>query len=108
MRLWCAGVFLALGTATGLAIITQMIATMRYVADVSAGLLLLAIWGAWSLYTHWRGRRWLHPLASSIILLLAGTTVIVGLLLGLQGYYALFKNQNPDLFRWMVTKFSMC
>ncbi len=108
VTLWCAISFVLLATVTGLPTIRIFIATMRYLADVMSGVLLFCIWGAWSLHRQFSGRAWSRRLVGAILVGLAGLTVIVGLLLGLQGYNAMFEGHNPALFAHWVRLFSRC
>jgi succinate dehydrogenase/fumarate reductase cytochrome b subunit len=105
---WVPAAFATLGTATGLAMIAMFLATQRYFVDISAGLLLLATWGAFSLYTAVRDRPWPRRIVTLVIVGAAAATIVIGLLLGVTGYNEMFKLHNPSLLRWMVRTFSLC
>jgi hypothetical protein len=106
--LWFIASALTLALVTAAPIAGQFIATMRYTADASAGLALLIIWGGWSLYQHvgegvWRRRAVVLALVSMI-----SATVILGLLLGTEGYDGMFRHRNPALFETLQRMFSRC
>ena len=107
-RLWCACCFGVLGTVTALPSIGVFGATMRYLADVSAGLVLFATWGAWSLYQHLRRRKWTRRAFGAAMAVLATATVMLGLLIGYQGYNGHFQIYNPKLHERVTRSFSLC
>jgi hypothetical protein len=108
LRLWCALSFLTLGTTTGLPVITEFFASMRFVGDVAAGLVLLSIWGAWTLYQAVINRPWLRRATATAIVLAASVTVVTGLLLGFEGYERSFETGNPALFEHLSRALSIC
>jgi hypothetical protein len=108
LNLWCVLAFVVLGTVTGLPALLVCSATMRYLADVITGILLFNIWGAWSLYREVSARPWPRRLVVTALVGLAGTTVIIGLLLGIQGYDNGFERNNPELFARWVRWLSRC
>ena len=105
---WFGISFAIIGVIGGVPIIGQLIATMRYLVDVSAGLVLFALWGAWSAYSLCRTRPWPRRSAAAIVVAFAGTTIVLGLLLGVTGYNDMFDRNNPALFQRMVNAFSRC
>jgi hypothetical protein len=106
-RLWC-GAVLATFAINALPTVAQFIATMRYLADVSTGSLLLSIWGAWSLYGTARSRPWPRRMVTATVVALAAVTVVVGLLLAFRGYDNGFQRHNPALLRRLVQALSFC
>ncbi|HEY7375238.1 MAG TPA: hypothetical protein VIF57_23955 [Polyangia bacterium] len=108
ITLWFLGSLAVAGTVAALPIIAIYSTTMRYLVDFSSGLLLLATWGAWSLYTSVRDRLWPRRVVTVAIVGVAIVTIMIGVLLGMSGYNDMFKNQNPPLFERMARAFSMC
>ena len=106
-RLWCGAVF-AIFAVSALPTVGQFIATMRYLADVSTGSLLLSTWGAWSLYGSARNRPWPQRIVTATFIVLAAVTVVVGLLLAFRGYDNGFQKHNPALLRTLVQALSFC
>jgi hypothetical protein len=96
-QVFCVTSFLALASLMPLVFIAAFDATMRYQGDLSTGTMLLAVWGAFSLVTELRGR-WPRRALVAALILLAVATVIVGGLLGFQGYDEMFKYHNPALY----------
>ena len=108
LSMWCALSFIVLATVTGLPTAAQFIATMRYVADVSSGIILLASWGAWSLYVAVKDHPWGRRGVVFGLVGLGVLTIVLGGLLGLQGYDLMFQRHNPALFHRWVAAFSRC
>jgi hypothetical protein len=100
--------FLVLGTATGLAEIGLYMATMRYLADVTAGLTLLGLLGGWTLLAATQGRRGWHLAAQIAFVGLTGATIVFGVLLGFQGYNNHFERHNLPLYTKLVGALSVC
>jgi hypothetical protein len=107
-RLWCALSFCVLASVTALPIIGVFGATMRYLADIAAGLLLFTTWGAWSLLQHLRRRKWLRRALAVSLAVLATGTVILGLLIGYHGYIGHFQTYNPTLHERVTRRLSLC
>lgn len=80
---------------------------MRYLSDVSFGLVLLAILGGFALKTHRWGKT-VPRLTSTVFSLLAVASVVMGLLIGYQGYNGHFHGQNPELDAKLVKALSVC
>jgi hypothetical protein len=106
-EIWCVGSFAALAFLMPLAFITGFGTTMRYVADFSTGVLLLGVWGGWSLLAGVR-RPWTRRAVLALLVALAAATVTIGLLLGFQGYDEMFKWHNHDLYELLRRKLSFC
>jgi hypothetical protein len=106
--LWCAVSFLVLGTVTGLAEVTEFFASMRFLGDVAGGLVLAGAWAACALYGRARAESWPGRVATAVIVGLAGVTIAIGLLLGVQGYDQMFQRHNPELFARWVRVLSRC
>jgi hypothetical protein len=107
-RLWCACCFGILATVTALPSIGVFGATMRYLADFGAGLVLLATWGAFSLYQHLRRKKWTRRAVGAAMTVLAAATVAIGLLIGYQGYIGHFQTHNPELHERFTRYLSLC
>ncbi|HSS37515.1 MAG TPA: hypothetical protein VLT58_01985, partial [Polyangia bacterium] len=104
---WCVASFAALGFLMPLPFITAFGTTMRYVADFSAGMVLLGVWGGWSLVTAVRGR-WPRRGVIALLVVLALATAIIGFLLGFVGYDEMFKQHNDVLYESLRRKLSFC
>jgi hypothetical protein len=109
-RLWMAGAFVVLGGVTLLPAIAAFSATMRYLADISTGFVLLATGAAWMVQVDAavQGRAWARRSWTILMILLALMTIVFGLLLGVQGYDDMFLHQNPALYRTWVRALSFC
>jgi len=105
---WLPTVFVIIGTVTGLPVVALFLATMRYMIDVSSGICLFALWGAWSLYDAVRVRPWPRRAVTAAIVLFSAATIVIGLLLGVTGYNQMFRLHNPGLYSRMVRAFSLC
>jgi hypothetical protein len=106
--LWFLASALTLALVTALPIAGQFLATMRYTADASAGVALLIIWGGWSLYRHAGERPYPRRAVTLVLVSLAAGTVVIGLLLGTQGYDDILRNRNPALFETLRRVLSRC
>jgi hypothetical protein len=107
-NLWFLAIALTLAVVTGLPTVAQFIATMRYTADSTTGVALLSIWGGWSLYWHAGERTWQRRVVAGGLVAVAAVTVVLGLLLGTQGYDGMFRNHNPALYEKLVHALSRC
>jgi hypothetical protein len=107
-RLWCACSFGILATVTALPTVGVFGATMRYLADVAAGLLLFATWGVWSLHQHLRRKKWPRRAFGAASSIVAAATIALGLLIGYQGYIGHFNIYNPKLHEQLTRRFSLC
>ena len=106
--LWFIASAFTLALVTALPIAGQFIATMRYTADASAGIALLTIWGGWTLYAYAGEGTWQRRIVALGLLSLAAGTVVIGLLLGTQGYDDMLRNRNPALFESLHNLLSRC
>lgn len=105
--LFCLVAFSILASVSGMITLFVYGATMRYLNDISSGLVLLSLLGAFALRFHRFGR--VAPRAiSSVIGVLGLATVGIGLLLGYQGYNFHFHTYNPTLDRKLVRTLSIC
>jgi hypothetical protein len=104
---YCATTFALLGTLTGLVLMGMYMATMRYLADVTNGLVLLGIMGAFTFLAS-RVTRWGRSLVTLAIVASFSSTMFFGLLLGYQGYNGHFKQFNPSLDERLQKRFSTC
>lgn len=105
---WCTVSFAIVGTATAVAQMGLYMATMRYLADVTSGLVLLGILGAWTLRAALSDSGWMRRAASGLCAALCMATIVFGLLLGYQGYGMNFQVFNPDLHTKFVRALSVC
>lgn len=105
--LFLVGSFATLSTVTGLMLLGLYMATMRYLSDVTNGLVLLGAFGAFMLLQGARHKlwRWCVIAATTLALL---TTIGFGLLLGYQGYNGHFKLFNPKLDAALQERFATC
>jgi hypothetical protein len=105
--LFCLFAFTLLASATGVIALFAYAVTMRYLEDVVSGLALLALLGAFALRFHRYGR--LAPrLVSALIAALSVPSIVLGLLLGYQGYNHQFHSYNPVLDHKLVEALSLC
>jgi hypothetical protein len=81
---------------------------MRYLEDVTAGLLLFATWGAWSVYQMLRRKKWARRAFGGAMGVLAAGSIALGLLLGYQGYNGHFAYFNPKLHERLTRHYSLC
>jgi hypothetical protein len=81
--------------------------TMRYEGDFMTPLLLLAILGGWQLLRTPR-RRLGRAGAAGLYGALALATVVIGILLGLHGYFDHFGRHNPQLMARWQQRWSLC
>jgi hypothetical protein len=80
---------------------------MRYLADVTYGVVLLSWLGAFTLLARPRGERPRRAVVA-VVTALAVATIGSSLLLGLQGYDGQFKLHNPALYTALVDRLSLC
>jgi hypothetical protein len=106
-HVWCVVCFGALAFLTPLPFMTALETTIRYMADFSTGMVLLAVWGAFMLLGVVR-RRWEQRGVLAVIVVLGVVTVIVGGLLGFQGYDQMFLGHNPRLYEALQRRLSFC
>jgi hypothetical protein len=106
-EVWCVGSFGTLAMLTPLPFVSAFGTTMRYVADFSAGAVLLALWGAQTIVRRLRPG-WPRGAAIAALLILALATAVIGLLLGFQGYDEMFRNHNPVLYDELRRKLTLC
>ncbi len=104
---WCVACFTVLATATGFADLGLFLATMRYLGDVTNGLVLLGVLGAFTLYAKLR-KRALRVLVRALVIAGCVATVGFGLMLGFQGYIEHFERYNPSLRARLVQALSVC
>jgi hypothetical protein len=105
--IFCVLCFVVLSTTTGFADMGLFLATMRYLADVTNGLVLLGLLGAFSAYSAARSTA-LRRVVSVGVLVVMGGTIAAGLMLGYQGYLDHFKRYNPSLHAEYVKSLSTC
>jgi hypothetical protein len=108
LALWCVACFAILASAMIPPSVAAFCATMRYLGDAIFGVLLLAALGAFSLYESARDRPVLRRSLGVFLCLVAGATIVIGLLLGVQGYDGQFSNNNPELTSKLDRALSFC
>jgi hypothetical protein len=104
---FCALSFGALGSISGLLALFVFSATMRYLGDFIYGIVLLGVLGGFT----WVGTRrssFGRCAACSTVLVLCVGTIVLGLLLGYQGYNQHFASNNPELNRMLIQRLSVC
>ncbi len=97
-----------LGSATAVATVAIFGTTIRYMGDVSAGILICASMGAWWIYLRLADRPVLRAVVTTAMIALAIFTIVVGALLGVTGYNDHLKRFNPDLFEKISAALSRC
>ena len=104
---WCAACFAVLGSVSGLAALGIFFATMRYLGDITFGLVALSLLGGYSLVAcaPTRARR---IVSAGVYTMLAASTIGLGLLFGYQGYWGQFQTFNPKLNSEIVRSLSLC
>jgi len=105
--LWCAASFAVLGTASGWVILGFYFPTMRYLGDITFGLVALSLLGGYSLFAHAPSAQ-SRIISAGLLSCLAGSTIVLGLLLGYQGYNDQFTLFNPKLDSEIVQALSVC
>jgi len=105
--LWCLLSFGAMGCLTGLTALGAYAGTMRYLSDVTPGLVLLGLLGAFAFRAH-HFARMAPKLSTTVVVLLASATLLMGALLGYQGYNGHFHKYNPELDAKLVKALSFC
>jgi hypothetical protein len=104
---WCTAAAAILVFVPPLPFIGLFVSTMRYLADVRVGAVLAGTLGAWLLMA----QPWPRPMRATLVLaylLLAGSTIAYGVLLAFESYDAHFERHNPDLYRELVERLSLC
>lgn len=105
---WCSASFAILGSVTGFPDLVSFLATMRYLGDVTPGIVLSGILGAWWLYSRTSPGTGSRRLVTGMCASLGVATVLLGLLLGFQGYSGHFRVHNPGLHDRLVRALSLC
>jgi hypothetical protein len=104
--LFCVAAALILATTPAAATLGMWLATMRYQADYSSGLMLLGTIGCW-LWVHRLPWRRLRSVGAAACAFVGAVSIIVGLLLGFRGYYNQFERNNPRLYQEFA-RFNFC
>jgi hypothetical protein len=105
--LWCAVSFCVLGVATSATELTLFMATMRYLGNCTTGLVLLGLLGGYTLWS----RRTHRPARVFTALVCTGAmsaSIVLGLLLGYQGYFNILAQRRPELNTALVNSLSVC
>jgi hypothetical protein len=105
--LFCLLSFTVLATLSGVLPLFVYTGTMRYLNDVSLGLVLLGLLGAFALRFHRWGEAAPRAISASIAAL-GCATIGMGLCLGYQGYNSHFRRSNPGLDAKLVHALSFC
>ena len=107
LYLWCFFSFGAVALLTGLTAMGVYGATMRYLSDVTPGLVLFGLLGAFALRSSRFGQ--LAPRSTNVLFgVLASATIVLGLLIGYQGYAGHFYKYNPKLDAQLADALSVC
>ena len=106
-EVWFVASLAALTFLMPLVFVAAFSTTIRYMADFSTGAILLSVWGSWSLLREVRDR-WPRRALLAFLVVLALATVILGLLLGVEGYDGMFKWHNHDLYESLRRRLSFC
>jgi hypothetical protein len=96
------------GTLSLAPILCAPSATMRYMGDFAAPLVLLGTIGAWNLRRMTATRPIANRVVAAASLSLATLTIIIGFVLGLTGYYNNFQANNPSLMSRLERVGSVC
>jgi hypothetical protein len=107
-RAFCTLSFSILATFAGLPTLVQFIATMRYLGDSSAGVVLLGILAVWSVILHVKRIRVWPRVVTAFGVLLMVASIGLGAALGTEGYYDDLRTANPTLFRAIARPLSLC
>ena len=108
LQVWYGLTFLILGTVTMLAPLGLYMATMRYEMDGAPGLLLLSVFGLWVLYAQTGASVRARRTVAGLCVALAAATIVIGLLLGYQGYTGHFAQFSPALSAALERSLSFC
>ena len=108
LALWCVACFAILALAMIPPSIAAFCATMRYLGDATFGFLLLAVLGAFSLHESVRDQPALRRSVGVGLCFAAGATIVMGLLLGIQGYEGHFSKHNPELYSKLDRALTFC
>lgn len=104
---WCLLAFGGMATLTGIAPLGVYGSTMRYLSDVTPGMVLLALLGAFAFRASRFGEQTSKVVSGSIVLL-ATATIAMGCALGYQGYNGHFHKYNRELDAAFVKTLSFC
>jgi hypothetical protein len=105
---WCLLAFLLVANISILPVMPLFIATMRYIEDISAGITLFGILGAWTLYSRVKSRPRVGPAVLALEVVVGTLTIAIGVLLGFHGYDNHFQKFNPPLWEHLVRTLSLC
>ena len=105
---WLVVTLLIAGTFAGAADFVFPAVTMRYLADFAGPWVILGLLGAMLMVARSRGALWRRWGSRVLVSALTIGTIVVGLLLGFQGYNNQFERNNPTLYEKAVTSFSIC
>jgi hypothetical protein len=87
---------LLIAGALGFAPVLFMVgSSQRYLADLTPSLMVLAAVGMWRLGARPAVRRFAYPVAVAF----AAVSIVVGVLMSVEGYSGHFRYYNPDLFQ---------
>jgi hypothetical protein len=105
---WCTMAFAILSITSVFPVVVLFMPSMRQLADVTPGLVLLGILGTWWLYMRVRDNRLLRRLVMAAAVGTSVATIVIGLLLGYEGYNRHFHRFNPELDERLVRVLSVC
>jgi hypothetical protein len=102
-RLWLTVMFALIAVLPLAPALGMFIASMRYLGDVRAGIVLLGTVGAFTWLERSAERPWLRRLGAVVCVGLAGVTLFCGLAFGFVGYFDHFQTRNPALWQDLQT-----
>jgi hypothetical protein len=105
--LFCLLAFGVCASVTGLIGLGVYGSTMRYLSDITFGLVLLSLLAGFGLHASWLALR-VSRAAAWLFGALAAMSIVIGLLLGYQGYNGHFFLYNPALDRKLTRALSFC
>jgi hypothetical protein len=107
LQRWIVAMLVVLTAAAAFPVLLMWLSSMRYSADFSPWLLILASLGAWRLLAL-PSRRAGRVAVAALVVGLGVFTIVVGVLLGFTGYFDHFKLHNPQLYDRLVGGVHVC
>jgi hypothetical protein len=105
--LFCLLSFSVMASVTGILGFSIYLSTMRYLSDVTYGMVLLALLGAYALRMH-RFALQVPRATSLVVAVLSALSIVFGVLIGYQGYNGHFHRYNLPLDRKLTRALSLC
>jgi hypothetical protein len=98
-RLWVTVAFALMAVLPLAPALMMFIASMRYLGDVRAGIVLLGTVGAFTWLERSAERPWLRRLGAVVCVGLAGVSLFFAIAFGFVGYFDHFQKHNPTLWK---------